>query len=311
MSSSFSPSDAWGRDSLEVVVVRQHVADEGRRLTELVRSRVQERWGGDLLTSMVVGSHAYGLSTPESDVDLRTIHWVTPVPHLIGLSPLTPKQATIQLFGETVDAEGIEEEADVVSQELGKFVSLALKGNPNMVEYLFLPEDCILETSALFQELRAQRGRIISKRTLTTSYFGYATAQLVRMASKVLRNADLKGFPKGKSSFSEKIAFLGENLSRLGADVEYDLKNACHVERLILASIHALRTGELMVHMDIHIPYLMSIRRGEVPFGTLVGNMSQNIGELNEAEKEESPLPDEPDKELLNTILCDFRLSCI
>jgi len=70
----------------------------------------------------VHGSHAYGLSTPESDLDTRGV----------AIPPLEYYLAPNKRFDQAV-----QHEPDLTVFELRKFVSLASQCNPNVVEILF------------------------------------------------------------------------------------------------------------------------------------------------------------------------------
>ncbi|QIG58759.1 tRNA nucleotidyltransferase [Gordonia phage DatBoi] len=76
------------------------------------------------LLSGVVGSQAYGLATPESDVDTMSVH-VEPTMNLLGIDKAP--EPTIET-----------KNPDSVSHEIGKFLYLSLQGNPNILEFLWL-----------------------------------------------------------------------------------------------------------------------------------------------------------------------------
>lgn len=87
-----------------------------------------------LLLDSVAGSHAYGTAIAGSDEDRRGV-FVAPQAFLSGLD----------------DIEQVADERnDQVYYELGHFVSLLLKNNPNALELLAMPEDCIRHRHPLF-----------------------------------------------------------------------------------------------------------------------------------------------------------------
>ena len=105
------------------------------------------------------GSHAYGLATPESDVDIKGV-FVLPEDEFYGLNYIDQVS---------------DENNDTVYYELKRFVELLSKSNPNILELLYSPEDCIRVMHPLFEPLRAQN--FLSKQC-KDSFGGYAMTQV-------------------------------------------------------------------------------------------------------------------------------------
>ncbi|MBX2873398.1 MAG: nucleotidyltransferase domain-containing protein [Saprospiraceae bacterium] len=112
-----------------------------------------------LLLKAISGSHAYGLQHKDSDVDIRGV-FVMPRPLFYGLSPVE------QLSDST---------NDIVFYELHKFFSLLIKNNPNMLELLRMPADCIQYCHPLFDKLDP---RLFLSRRCKATFAGYATSQI-------------------------------------------------------------------------------------------------------------------------------------
>lgn len=108
----------------------------------------------------IVGSTAYGLTTPTSDQDTLGV-FLAPTSLLLGLRPVK----------ETITSRN----PDVALHELGKFCGLALKSNPTVTELLWLDEYTV--TSDIGQELVAHRDRFLSAGRVRAAYFGYAIQQ--------------------------------------------------------------------------------------------------------------------------------------
>lgn len=114
----------------------------------------------------VVGSHAYGLNTPESDVDRMGI-FVSPSSHIAGLD-WTPKDETVSISGP--------EDDDFASHEVRKFLRLALKSNPTVSELLWIDD---YEMSTWEGRMVVEsRQEFLSYNHVKNAYFGYAKAQL-------------------------------------------------------------------------------------------------------------------------------------
>jgi len=119
----------------------------------------------------VVGSHAYGLNTDESDVD-RLFFAAAPTIQFHGLNPPWGKAGTIVQH----------EPEDVTVHEVAKALSLLLKGNPSIVEILWLDEyEVCTEMGRRLIELRSQ---FLSQTYVRNAYLGYATEQLRRIRTR-------------------------------------------------------------------------------------------------------------------------------
>ena len=210
----------------------------------------------------IVGSRAYGLSHDASDTDYRGIylppaelHWsLTRVPEQIE-SPAT-------------------EEA---YWELQKFLILALKANPNILECLYTP--LVKLATPLAQELLAMRACFLSKLIYQT-YNGYVMGQFKK---------------------------LEQDLRTCG---EIKWKHAMHLIRLLISGVTALREGYIMVDTGARRDSLLAIRRGEMPWEEV------NVWRLElhrefDAAYETTRLPERPEYERVNAFLVKARRSIV
>lgn len=162
----------------------------------------------------VIGSRAYGLDEEDSDVDRRGV-----------FLPDCDSQWSIFGVPEQLENEATQE----CYWELQKFLLLALKANPNILECLFTP--MIEYTTPLADELLSLRGCFVSK-LLYQTYNGYVLSQFKK---------------------------LGQDLRNRG---EIKWKHAMHLIRLLLSGVAALRTGIVPVRVDEYRDRLLAIRRG-------------------------------------------------
>jgi len=95
---------------------------------------------GTIIFECVSGSRAYGLATPTSDTDIRGV-FILPKEHFYGLEYVG------QISNET---------NDIVYYELRKFIELLAKNNPNILELLNVPGDCIRYKHPLFDEIKME-----------------------------------------------------------------------------------------------------------------------------------------------------------
>ncbi len=112
-----------------------------------------------ILFKAISGSHAYGLQHKDSDVDIRGV-FVMPKPSFYGLHPVE------QLSDPT---------NDIVFYELHKFFTLLIKNNPNMLELLRMPSDCIQYRHPLFDQLNP---KLFLSRRCKATFAGYAASQI-------------------------------------------------------------------------------------------------------------------------------------
>lgn len=112
-----------------------------------------------ILLEAISGSHAYGLAHAQSDTDIRGVFYL-PKDHFFGLEYLP----------QVSDGKN-----DVVFYELGRFVELLGKNNPNMLELLASPADCLLHRDPIMDQLQAEM--VLSKLCKET-FAGYAKAQV-------------------------------------------------------------------------------------------------------------------------------------
>ncbi len=112
-----------------------------------------------LLLKCISGSQAYGLALPHSDTDIKGVF-------------ILPKQ---EFFGLNYSDQVNNETNDEMYYEIKKFVDLLLKNNPNILELLSTPDDCILHKNSVMNWIRPEA--FLSK--LCNQTFGqYAFAQI-------------------------------------------------------------------------------------------------------------------------------------
>jgi hypothetical protein len=111
------------------------------------------------------GSHAYGTSTPTSDVDVKGIA-IPPAEYYLGFNKVF-EQAEFK-------------EPDGVVYELRKFFRLARDCNPNIIEVLNTDESDWIGITPLGRKIMDNRDLFISMKAKHT-FSGYAHAQLKRI----------------------------------------------------------------------------------------------------------------------------------
>lgn len=116
-----------------------------------------------LLYEYVRGSQAYGLSLPTSDEDTGGV-FIMDYSDVLGISDNKIDQVN-------------DEKNDTVWYEIGKYIELLAKANPNMLESLFIPDHCVKYVHPAFQIIKDNRNTFVTKETFK-SFVGYATSQI-------------------------------------------------------------------------------------------------------------------------------------
>ena len=117
-----------------------------------------------IIFQAIVGSRAYGTHRPESDRDIRGI-FLLPRDYYLSLD-----EPVKQISDET---------NDTTYYTLHRFIQLAATANPNIVELLFMPDDCVLKMTPIMQRLIDHRELFITKAAYE-SHIGYAQSQIHR-----------------------------------------------------------------------------------------------------------------------------------
>jgi predicted nucleotidyltransferase len=112
------------------------------------------------------GSHAYGLATPESDIDYRGCY-VAPTRAFFGLT--SPE--------ETYDRH----DPDMALHEVGKLLRLAMSANPTVLELFFY--DTYVAKNEIGDLLIANRDLFITSKIRAT-HMGFAMSQLGRLKNR-------------------------------------------------------------------------------------------------------------------------------
>lgn len=206
----------------------------------------------------VCGSRAYGLDTEESDTDLRGIY-------------LAPAELEWSLHGAPEQFEDHENQA--CYWELQKFLVMALKANPNILECLYSP---LVEKAAPIAEAVLQmRDRFLSQMIFQT-FNGYALSQFKKI----------------------------EQDRRNQGGVRW--KHAMHLLRLLITGAAALREGRIPVHVGPLRDPLLAVKRGELTWEE-VDAWRLRLHRDFEHALLETRLPERPDYEAANRVLIQAR----
>lgn len=197
----------------------------------------------------VVGSRAFGLDTEGSDTDLRGFY-------------LPPARDEWSLTGVPEQLEfRSSEQTEEVYWEARKFVLLALKANPNVLEVLHTHQ--VLTCTPVAQELLDIRQAFLSKLVYQT-YSGYVMGQFKRMEADLRQHGEIRW------------------------------KHAMHLLRLLQGGTHLLRHGEMHLNVGQDREKLLAVKRGDVPWTELERWRLEIHADFDRA-YQETILPERPD----------------
>lgn len=150
---------------------------------------------GELLMCAITGSHNYGFSSVNSDIDIKGIHQA-PTPRVLSLWPGRENHDRLEFF------EGVE--CDLTTNELAQALRLVLKGNGNVLERIFSPLQVI--DSPFLKELR-----ILTSASLSRACYGHYRGYLRGMQREHERDGRAKSL-----LYSFRVALTGTHLLRAG-----------------------------------------------------------------------------------------------
>ena len=150
-----------------------------------------------ILFECVSGSRAYGLATENSDTDIRGVYYL-PKDLFYGLEYIP------QVSNET---------NDIVYYELGRFLELLSKNNPNILEMLATPEKHILVKHPLMKEIKMED--FLSK-LIKDTFVGYAFSQIKKATG--LNKKMFEPMDKKRKSILDFCYILMDNESILFSD---------------------------------------------------------------------------------------------
>jgi hypothetical protein len=246
-------------DGFEAALKRQEISI----LNEFKREGLDDPLHEFDIYRCVVGSRAYGLDDADSDTDRRGIY-------------LPPATVHWSLFGLPDQLENPDNEE--CYWELQKFLVMALKANPNVLECLYSP---IVETATpLAREMLNLRDRFLSTRVYQT-YNGYVASQFKKLESDLHNRGEVKW------------------------------KHVMHLIRLLLSGITVLREATVPVRVpDDHRQTLRSIKRGQIPWND-INQWRLDLHKQFDAALSQTKLPDRPDYDRVNELLIKARRSMV
>ncbi|BAU10533.1 hypothetical protein LEP3755_10170 [Leptolyngbya sp. NIES-3755] len=206
----------------------------------------------------VVGSRAYGLDDEQSDIDRRGIY-------------LPPAELHWSLYG---IPEQLEHKAEQECYwELQKFLILALKANPNVLECLYSP---MIELRSHIAESLLEIREIFLSKLVYQTYNSYVLSQFKKMEQDLRNQGDIRW------------------------------KHAMHLIRLLLSGITILQEGFVPVRIEQYRDRLLAIKYQQLDWEE-VNTWRLSLHEQFDRAFSTTQLPERPDYEKANAFLIEAR----
>lgn len=217
-----------------------------------------------LLLNCISGSRAYNLHTPQSDTDKKGVF-------------ILPRQL---FYGLTYTEQVNNETNDEVYFELKRFMDLLLKNNPNILELLNTPADCILYKHPVMDLLKPE---LFLSKLCKETFAGYAQSQIKKakgLNKKIMNPVEKERktvldfcyvlHQQGSLSLKrwlEKKKFQQEDCGLIRIDHMRDMYAIFHNHQLSNGYLKGIYSGP-----DSNDILLSSVEKGLAPVGSLYFN---------------------------------------
>lgn len=195
-----------------------------------------------LMIKHYTGSKLYGTDLPTSDTDFGGI-FIPPVEALVGLSPI--EQIDLSKKDKSENGKNTTDATDEVYFSLHKFARLAMQGNPNVLEWLFVPTSAILVDSTYAKEFREKYEFFLSKHIIPR-FVGYACAQKHKMVLRSDKWQCLHAFREYLNKFEAR-----QVLVEIRSNPDHDLFCTFNGDNCVVGDLNIQRTVLVKKAIDI------------------------------------------------------------
>lgn len=228
------------------------------------------------------GSYAYGCQTSNSDMDIYGVTVPPPevvFPHLAGYIDGFGSQQ--QKFHQWHEHNIIVDDVNYDFNIWGivQFFHLTMMGNPNMIDVLFVPQDCVLYSTPTYAFIRFHKEAFLSKQ-IWPKFQGYAYNHLASM-----KRSDKTG-----------------KRAALVAKYGYDTKDAYNLVRSLFGILQIIKEGTL--NYRVHKDFYNDVRNGKFKYEEIVLMFDDKVIEIKEL-LPKCGLPDKADEQKIKSYLIE------
>lgn len=222
---------------------------------------------GNLVLMVMVGSQLYGTATENSDKDYIGV-CIPPKDFVLGTHRF--EQYDERTNPSNSERRNTKSDSDITIYTLQKYFKLLAENNPNIVETVFAPSNCVMFCNELGREILNSKHMFLSKQAYH-KFRGYASSEKKKVLCK-------------------------ESTGKYG----YDTKHAAHLIRLLLFGTELLHTGCLQLPTEWR-NCLVAIKNGEWQLSAIIDKINYLEKSLDENFKH-SWLPEEPNMDAINKL---------
>lgn len=221
-----------------------------------------------------IGSTLYGTITETSDEDLGGI-FIPDKDYVLGIKNVEQVELSEKISKSVRNQKG---DTDYVVYALTKFIPLAMANNPNILEFLYAPENCVLYRDKYANRLIQNRHLFLSKKAYHT-FKGYSYSQRQKLEVK-------RDNMTGRTELVEKFS--------------YDTKFGSHLLRLLLECLQLLTKKTLTFPLPQH-NLVRDVKLGKYDL-TWVLNKAEELEKLVDLAYVQSDLQYGADQEAINKL---------
>lgn len=217
------------------------------------------------------GSRAYGTELQDSDTDVRGVF----IPRLDDMIRPFESPEQYGFHGESVD---------FLTFDIRKFLRLATKGSPNIIETIWAGPETWIVSDELWKIIYENRQVFLTQDTYR-AFLGYALGELRAIKS------DLEGKPPspGRQSIHEIYGF--------------DTKKAYHALRISRMCLEIPMLGKVRTRRP-DAEELVKVRNGMVKLPDILAEVEHNL--ISSKDIYQGVLPESTDKEIVSSICAEI-----
>ncbi len=244
-----------------------------------------------VLLAFASGSYQHGARIEgKSDLDVSGVYIGTPEMELT-IGNEDPKQSGHVTSNTSSDKQkNTEKDVDVKAYSLRRWAGLALKGNPTILSYLFVPEkikdDHVPHPNVWDTHILPNKHLFLASHH-ASAFLGLADSQYKRMMGD-----------KGSGKHGQRDELI--------AEFSYDVKAGMHLIRSLDECLELLQTGS-MTFPRLNVDVLLDIRAGKWGLERIKRDYFSLVEQVKEAESESS-LPAFCDRGAITKLVADAMM---